>query len=239
MEIIIDGINVSECERHCSDNRNNPNMCYIEMTRTYNNCNPKEKQCNFYITSIEKQLKRKEQEYEKLRKYHNKCCEEFEKEKKEWLEKFNQISIGFYNGDYCNTEHCSLLKAKEQECQQIMDNYTELDMQRIKECKNLQAEIDDLKEWKRTVVDMFNRTCKCKYLNQEAALCGLSGKQCVAINECMYKKHQALVAIKKYCEDQNLKADFTACEILQIISEVLDEKEMGNNTSNKTTSIQS
>lgn len=103
----------------------------------------------------------------------------------------------------------------------------------------LRAENKDLKEWKKTVVDMFNRTCKCKYLNQEAALCGLSGKQCVAINECMYKKHQALVAIKKYCEDQNLKADFTACEILQIISEVLDEKEMGNNTSNKTTSIQS
>ena len=97
----------------------------------------------------------------------------------------------------------------------------------------------DLKEWKKTVVDMFNRTCKCKYLNQEAALCGLSGKQCVAINECMYKKHQALVEIKKYCEDQNLKADFTACEILQIVSEVLNEKEMGNNTSNKTATVQS
>ena len=141
----------------------------------------------------------------------------------------------------CDVGNCyyKQFKRKEQECQQIMDNYTELDLQRIKECKNLQAEIDDLKEWKKTVVDMFNRTCKCKYLNQEAALCELSGKQCVAINECMYKKHQALVVIKKYCEDQNLKADFTACEILQIISEVLDEKEMGNNTSNKTTSIQS
>lgn len=138
-----------------------------------------------------------------------------------------------------NRELHKQLKLKEQECQQIMDNYTELDLQRIKECKNLQAEIDDLKEWKKTVVDMFNRTCRCKYLNQEAALCGLSGKQCVAINECMYRKHQVLAKIKEYCMDQNLKADFTACEILQIISEVLDEKEMGNNTSNKTTSIQS
>ena len=138
-----------------------------------------------------------------------------------------------------NRELHKQLRLKEQECQQIMDNYTELDLQRIKECKNLQAEIDDLKEWKRTVVDMFNRTCKCKYLNQESALCGLSGKACVAINECMYRKHQVLAKIKEYCMDQNLKADFTACEILQIISEVLDEKEMGNNTSNKTTSIQS
>ena len=60
-EIIIDDIDVSECERHCSDNLNNPNMCYSDMTETYSNCNPKEKQCYFYITSIEQQLKRAEQ----------------------------------------------------------------------------------------------------------------------------------------------------------------------------------
>ena len=66
-QIIIDGVDVSGCERHCSDNRNNPNMCYSEMNETYSKCNPKEKQCNFYITSIEKQLKRKEQECKKLR----------------------------------------------------------------------------------------------------------------------------------------------------------------------------
>lgn len=66
-QVIVDGVDVSECERHCSDNRNNPNMCYSEITRTYSNCNPKEKQCNFYITSIEKQLKAKKQECKKLR----------------------------------------------------------------------------------------------------------------------------------------------------------------------------
>ena len=60
-EIIIDDIDVSECERHCSDNLNNPNMCYSDMTETYSNCNPKEEQCYFYVTSIEKQLKRAEQ----------------------------------------------------------------------------------------------------------------------------------------------------------------------------------
>lgn len=70
-----------------------------------------------HIKRLEEKLKAKEQEYEELRQYHNKCCEEFEKGKKEWLEKYNQISRGFYNGDYCNTENCSLLKAKEQECE--------------------------------------------------------------------------------------------------------------------------
>ena len=66
-EIIIDDIDVSECERHCSDNLNNPNMCYSDMTETYSNCNPKEKQCYFYITSIEKQLKRVGQKLEKIK----------------------------------------------------------------------------------------------------------------------------------------------------------------------------
>ena len=64
-----------------------------------------------------KQLARKERENEELRQYHNKCCTEFENEKQALLEKYNQVSTNFYNGDYCNTEHCSLLKAKEQECE--------------------------------------------------------------------------------------------------------------------------
>ena len=70
-------------------------------------------------TALLKALQRKEQEYEELRQYHNKCCKEFENEKQALLEKYNQVSINFYNGDYCNTEHCSLLKAKEQECGEL------------------------------------------------------------------------------------------------------------------------
>ena len=66
-----------------------------------------------------KQLKRKENELEELRQYHNKCCQEFEKEKKDLIAKYNQLSTNFYNGDYCNTEHCSLLNAKEQECEEL------------------------------------------------------------------------------------------------------------------------
>ena len=66
-----------------------------------------------------KQLKRKENELEELRQYHNKCCEEFKKEKQDLIDKYNQLSINFYNGDYCNTEHCSLLKFKEKECERL------------------------------------------------------------------------------------------------------------------------
>lgn len=38
-----------------------------------------------------------------------------------------------------------------------------------------------------------------------------------------YKYKQALEEISRYCEEQNLKADYTACEILTIIDKVLYE----------------
>lgn len=66
--IIIDGIDVSMCERHCSDNHNRPNRCYSYITESYRDCQPKENQCNFYITSIEQQFARKTQECEELKR---------------------------------------------------------------------------------------------------------------------------------------------------------------------------
>ena len=45
--------------------------------------------------------------------------EGLKKEKQDLIDKYNQISINFYNGDYCNIEHCSLLKFKEQELKNI------------------------------------------------------------------------------------------------------------------------
>ena len=69
-QIIIDGIDVNKCERHCKDNYSTPNMCYCETTRGYRNCSPKQNQCDFYITSIEEQLHRKTQEYNELLEQH-------------------------------------------------------------------------------------------------------------------------------------------------------------------------
>ena len=68
----------------------------------------------------------KHQECEELRQYHNKCCIEFENEKQELLERYNQVSRDFYNGKYCNKENCSLLKAKEQECEELRRSITKI-----------------------------------------------------------------------------------------------------------------
>ena len=122
--MIIDGIDVSGCDflakedDYCSysgEYRAYKGQCGCsdeEMCKDHPNC--------FYKKAL-KQLKRKEQECKELRQYHNKCCTEFENEKRALLEKYNQVSINFYNGDYCNIEHCSLLKAKEQECEQLKE----------------------------------------------------------------------------------------------------------------------
>ena len=52
-------IDVHECDRHCSDNHNTPNMCYCEMTGGYRTCNPQDHQCDFYIKSLEKLVLKK------------------------------------------------------------------------------------------------------------------------------------------------------------------------------------
>ena len=72
-----------------------------------------------YCFELYKQLKAKDESYEELRQYHNKCCEDNAKELANWLEKYNQVSRDFYNGKYCNTEKCRLLKTKEQECEKL------------------------------------------------------------------------------------------------------------------------
>ena len=66
-------------------------------------------------------LKRAKQEYEELRQYHNKCCEENANKLKEWLEKYNRFSRDFYSGKYCDAKHCKQLQAKEQERNELFN----------------------------------------------------------------------------------------------------------------------
>ena len=105
----IDDVDVSECKYFCLNQMGN--NCLNHNRGFSMNCNNN----NCYY----KQFKRKENELEELRQYHNKCCEEYKKEKQDLIDKYNQLSINFYNGDYCNTEHCSLLKSKEKEYERL------------------------------------------------------------------------------------------------------------------------
>ena len=106
---MIDDVDVSECKYFCLNQMGN--NCLNHNRGFSMNCNNN----NCYY----KQFKRKQNELEELRQYHNKCCTEFEKEKQDLIDKYNQLSINFYNGDYCNTEHCSLLKSKEKKGERL------------------------------------------------------------------------------------------------------------------------
>lgn len=88
--IIVNGVDVSGCDflakedDYCSysgEYRAYKGQCGCsdeEMCKNHPNC--------FYKKAL-KRLARKEQEYEDLRQYHNKCCEEFKKEKQDLIDK--------------------------------------------------------------------------------------------------------------------------------------------------------
>lgn len=138
-EIYIDGVDVSGCEFYSYIESNKyPHRCscYEDMYGASVVCNLTDccKNCHY------KNWQRKEQEYEELRQYHNKCCEENAKKLEEWLEKFNQVSRDFFNGKYCTKENCNLLKAKEQECERLKKYLNQI---RDEELSHLDIEWDE------------------------------------------------------------------------------------------------
>ena len=177
------------------------------------------------IAELQEQFKHKEQEYEELRQYHNKCCTEFEKEKQALLEKYNQVSANFYNGDYCNTEHCSLFKAKEQECEELKDKlnccfcspYVELnDIEKRRKCVE--------------VTECFRRKLDKLKAEREEALKQLEFVRTLnTVQETEIRKlSKTLAEIKEIAKEKSNVNDWFALEILQKINEVENEHKRKN-----------
>ena len=61
-------------------------------------------------------------------------------------------------------------------------------------------ECEELRKWKEDVVNLFEKTCKCKYLDKESAHCSFYNKECTAINKCLYRNQQAIADIKEISE---------------------------------------
>ena len=139
--------------------------------------------------------------------------------------------------------HYKKWQRKEQECedfkQKLLDKtyaYSVMELSRrnsLQQLDQLEAENVELKKWKETVVELFERTCRCKYLNEENNHCGFYNRKCIGrLNQCLYKNQQALTEIKEIVETCCKIADckkcnfFAICEnncvdvILQKISEV-------------------
>ena len=113
-------------------------------------CGYNEETQSFDIVLATKEIiEAKEQEYEELRQYHNKCCKENAEKLEQWLEKYNQVSKDFYNGKYCNKENCNLLKIKEQECEALKgENFTFVDFIKTQEelIDKYEQSLDEIEE---------------------------------------------------------------------------------------------
>ena len=88
-EIIVDGVDVSE---------------WTDEEVRYKFEKHSSKAIRQIAFDLYKQLKRKDESYEELRQYYNKCCEDNVKKLEELLEKYNQVSRDFHNGVFCNIE---------------------------------------------------------------------------------------------------------------------------------------
>lgn len=73
----------------------------------------------------------------------------------------------------------------------------------------------------KTIVDGVDVSRCCNYDDTQFWECAPSYCHCEELPNCHYKqfkrKEQKLDKIKEYCHNCNLKADFTACDVLQII----------------------
>ena len=106
------------------------------------------------------------------------------------------------------------LKQKTQKCKQLEEDfhdmneqlkgYKELHDKLIDQNASLQKQVEDMLEWQKTVVSLFDRTCRCGSLDEKTATCRENGKECISIFGCRDRYRKALEEIenftKKHCD---------------------------------------
>lgn len=115
---------------------------------------------------------------------------------------------------YIEYELNDKLKQKTQECEQLKEDfhdmneqlkdYKELHEKLIDQNASLQKQVEDMLEWQKTVVRLFDRTCRCQSLDEKTAICKENGKECISIVGCRDCYRKALEEIedftKKHCD---------------------------------------
>ena len=98
------------------------------------------------------------------------------------------------------------------------------------ENKNLRKQVKDMIEWQKEVIRLFDKTCRCDSLDEEAAICKENGKECISIVGCRDRYRKALEEIeeiiKEYdcvnCSEQHCE-DCNKGEIFYIINKAKGE----------------
>ena len=161
-------------------------------------CHDKVNKCKYY--KLYKQLKRLEQEQDKLKsELHSKV--EFIQEQRTIINEYSK-EIEIY-------KQCQGKRASKRE-------------------KELEQENKELKEWKERVVKLFESACRCKYLNEETDICSYTNEKCININKCVYKYQELSSNYRSALEEIKTILDkecgiISNAKVVGIINEVLNE----------------
>ena len=99
----------------------------------------------------------------------------------------------------------------------------------LEQIDKLEQENQEMKEWKESVVKLFESACRCKYLNEETDICSYTNEKCININKCVYKYQElsdiyrsALEEIREYCKT-TIQKPLERSVIIKKINEVLED----------------
>lgn len=114
---------------------------------------------------------------------------------------------------YIEYELNDKLKQKTQECEQLKEDF--------------QKQVEDMLEWQKTVVSLFDKTCRCSSLDEKTAICKENGKECISIVGCRDRYRKALAEIEEYIYNNtdfdindSIQSKTAGYDILQIIKDV-------------------
>ena len=245
-QVIVDGCDVAGCEylglyKECKlkcgscctvDCSDNPDCYYKQLKRKEQECEKLEETNNTLTVTrdkllgdlyiVEESLKDYTEHYNRQSEERSKLKAECERLKKKLKPKLKNAHCVYFDGQTelckakeftrCNPIGCKLYTIDE--LSTIVDLQQQLDQ--------LKSKNDELEKWKENVINLFDKTCRCKYLNEESTYCSFYNKECIAINQCLYKNQQSLTEIKEIIE-QGVKIHddiIVSKQILQVISEV-------------------
>lgn len=230
-QIIIDGVNVGGCKylNTFSDCDGYHYYCDLaddiknEYCEYYKDCYYKQlKRAENQIVELNKKVEVKTQEYEELKAYAQRQenqreiyykeflklsqeCEELKKKLKFKVQE--NIKLSKENRNLKNWAHIKGVEIKVN--RKIKETNLE-EFCRLFQFKEIQAREKKLKEWQDFENDLqwkFYENCK----------------QWTSMRDERDRYRKALEKIEKYCEEQNLKYDTTACMILDIINKAKEE----------------
>ena len=185
-EMIINGVDVSECEHSFGqfDNWVGKDVVMCDCTLGYR-CEPKENHCKFYMYYLEQQLKRKD-----------KACKEQKEEYRAKVEELNELEEKLLRKEQeCEKLYIQLKadeeyhKEEENTLRKIIKNKEERNIELYKENNKLKQTLAEIKE----IAENMNNECfyddfKCKDCDMKNGCTYFNKKQILQkISECEVK----------------------------------------------------